>query len=268
MKCSIALAFLLVFIISLVDSSEIYTCFVKKGKGSSVKAGYRRPNGKTFALCKEKCLKLKKKPGYKKIDGVQFSKKGCYCIKEMRRIDRAAKYSGYLSCHLKKTPTNVINGVNKPVQNGNEPLVDLSYQYFKDMRCDTTWTKIGCYNVSSRSRQLLNYRYDIEWETKRHPAFAHSLLCACAEAARIAKVQYFATHFWGECWELDQEDLVAKSDYGCIMADGKHENRCIGLSEPGQCLGTTSYFVYTNVAPDEDDRKRGIQRGIPKRDYA
>lgn len=271
MKSSIALVSIFICIISVtLISADKYACKFKRGKGVSVKKGFKRPNAKSHIGCRDKCLKLKQTIIGKKVDGLYFSLSGgCYCLKEMRRIDESAKFSNkYMSCHIKENPSNVLNGVNKPPPPGSGPVIDLTYAYFKDMHCDTTWTKIGCYNVRARGRLLLNYRYDIEWEMDRHPAFAHSLLCACAEAARINHVQYFATHFWGECWELDQEDLVQQSDKGCLLADGKHENQCRSIADPGLCLGTTSYYVYTNVAPDEDEVKRGnMKRGIPKRDY-
>lgn len=242
-------------------------CRVKRGKGISTKKGVKQPAAKTFIECRDICIKLKKTTRGKKVDGVSFSlrKRECFCYVEMRRIDEGKQYRRYKACHLKKNEPNVLNGVAKP--NAGGPVIDLTYDYFKSMKCDETWTKIGCYNVSSRGRYLLNYRWDIEWEPKRHASFAHSFACACAEAARINKVQFFATHFWGECWELDKEDLGERSTNGCVLADGNYQNYCKSINEDGTCLGTTSYFVYTNSPPDADKKKRQAEkRGIPKRD--
>lgn len=273
MNSIVAAALLLVCVVSVTSGASV-DCKFKNGKGISTKAGIRRPAAKRPIECRDKCIQLMNTKAGKKVNGMYYDRKGgCYCLTEMRRIDEAKKFDKFTSCHLNKNEPNVLNNV--PGSNGGTKptggeAVDLTYDYFRNMVCDEVWTKIGCYDVKeeNRGRYLLNYRWDIEWEPTRFAKFAHSFACACAEAARINHVQFFATHYWGECWELEQEDLVTPSE-GCILADGEYKNKCDSINEDGTCLGTSGFFVYTITPPDEDKKKRELEalRGIPKRDF-
>lgn len=249
------------------DSEAVtYECHSKLGKGISARKPLKiLKNMKTFRQCKNACTEKKKK--HKRIDGVTYSKaSGCKCIFDMQRIDMGKENRKYRSCHLKRDEPNEMNGIdNHPVSLAQ--AVDLTYPFFKDVHCDTTWTKVGCFNVTHRDRFLLSYRSNIEWEQARFPAFATSLVCACAEAARLNDVQYFATHFWGECWEIDVEDFAKTGTEGCMLADGLHYNKCGGVNEGGECVGTTAYYIYTNIGTategDKKKKKEVQEVGIP-----
>lgn len=251
------------------DEDEIeYECRKKRGFGESPKKAVKQTDKQyaRFADCREKCIELKKQ--FHRVDGVSFRKaEGCFCFLDMKRINTEKKYQKFFSCHLKADEPNEMNGVGGR-EGGATDAVDLSYSYFKDLNCDVTWTKVGCFNTKGRDRFLLNYRYDIEWAPTRFPSFAKSFICACAEAARLNKVQYFGTHYWGECWEIDPED-IAEPSTGCELADGTYKNQCAGLNTGGECLGSSGYYIYTNVGTEseEDKKKREAKRGIPKRDF-
>lgn len=276
---SIVFLVLLPFIITLeTESSNIaFECRLKQGKGVSVRSPMKVADIGSIDKCRDACiakktemeaLKTHERHEGTKLDGMTYSSNGgCECQFEMRDIDDSEENKDLTSCHLVEIETNVMNG--KSDKNNKQPEVDLSYNYFKDLSCDETWTKIGCSSVKSkfsRGRLLVDYRYNIEWEKDRFPKFSHSLVCACASAARIIKARYFATHFWGECWELQKDDINEPSTEGCVLADGLYNTTCNGLSQGGECIGTTSYYVYSNLPLDEDERKRQLKRGIPKRD--
>lgn len=253
-------------------------CRFKKGKGVATGAPFKIKSAKDRQTCRSKCFTAKEMKSGERINGVTFSAKyGCQCEYGMRRIDTGKR--GFLACHIREDKEGMMNNV--PVDpavaelqlGSTPPPVDLTYEYYKNLKCDVTWTKIGCYSAKGRGRYLLNYRWDIEWAPDRIGEFTKAFVCACAEAARINKVQYFATHYWGECWELDEENLIEAVDEGCYLADGKYTDQCVGINYDQECLGAHNYYVYTNVAlpyePDEDKRKKkreSYKRGIPKRD--
>merc|ERR1712188_131176 len=111
----------------------------------------------------------------------------------------------------------------------------------------------GCYKAMkyrtipptpNRGKLLLTYRYDIEWENRRNSPFAHSFVCACAMAARANRVKTFATHFWGECYEMKEWELKEKA-IGCELADGLYSEECTDGFTRSECIGTTDFAAYT-----------------------
>jgi len=118
----------------------------------------------------------------------------------------------------------------------------------------TAFFREGCYSFSKRGRYLVNRRYDIQWAKSKHSKFACDFVQECAKAAAKEGVMFFATHFWGECWEVQIADGTAvPSGEGCSLADGLYQNQCVGTDLSHECLGSTNYYVYSIAVPRNDD---------------
>jgi len=215
-----------IFALSAIFASaqDDWRCEWETGKGKGLKQ--YKVKGLAGPDCINECIKAKKQfPRINAVTELQdTTKKGCWCIHALDKIDDT-KYN-FHTCKLlpKKAPT------------------DLSYSNYKNKECtDYFFFQQGCYKAYTKGRLLVFYRWDIEWNAYRLPMFAHSLVCACADAAKAAGVTMFATHFWGECWEIRPADMGPKSD-GCVLADGLYRNKCNMVN--GECLGSTDFAVY------------------------
>ena len=96
-----------------------------------------------------------------------------------------------------------------------------------------------------------SYAYvSMQYFRDEHSKFACDFVQACAQAAKDAGVSFFATHFWGECWEVNITEgaAVANGD-GCSLADGLYKSKCAGTDLSNECLGTTNYYVYSISVP-------------------
>jgi len=125
----------------------------------------------------------------------------------------------------------------------------FKYEDYKGKNCedDVALEVKGCYQTKglhNRGRLLVYFRQDIEWGNI--PAFATSLMCACAEAAKQHNVKLFGIHFWGECWALEEEDITQDKNGDCLLADGNYAHKCSLMNKKYKhpCLADKSYYTY------------------------
>jgi len=112
----------------------------------------------------------------------------------------------------------------------------------------TKFSRKGCFAFAKRGKYLVNRRYEIEWSKAKHSGFACSFVQACAKAALAEGVPHFATHYWGECWEVQMsEGTAVPSGEGCSLADGNYQTLCKGTDLTHECLGSTNYYVYSTA---------------------
>ena len=214
-----------------------YICDLEVGKGiQEGNALGRAYNKKGEDVCMKQCMRMKRrKPSVIGVTVLRDSSKdGCYCLTTKFSIDRSNK--AFKTCILRKQgqPRPVIPSLTKPA-----PAISSTEQ------CDArTFSKVGCYKFSSRGRYLVNYRYKIKWSKQLHTQYACDFVQACARAAKEAKVPYFATHYWGECWEISLEQGEKDQKDGCYLADGLYQTNCDGTDYNEECLGSTNYYVY------------------------
>merc|ERR1712080_501948 len=122
------------------------------------------------------------------------------------------------------------------------------YSEYMDKTCESTlFEPVGCYNTKKpfvRGTFLINWRMAIEW--KRIGAFGSSMACACADAARATGAKLFGLHFWGECWALEESEIVFAPKGDCTLCDGTYKTKCLekGHRTDFECLGYESYYVY------------------------
>jgi hypothetical protein len=160
-----------------------------------------------------------------------------------------AGFSGF-DCGV--APTKLPTPFREPTKAPTEPpttaVPDFTYENYKDKECRTDkWEVKGCYNTKvpfKRGKLLVYWRKNIKW--KRISAFAKSMACACADAARHAGAEYFGLHFWGECWALERSEIQEAPEGDCLLADGKYKTKCSEMNKryDNECLADQSYYTY------------------------
>ena len=64
-------------------------------------------------------------------------------------------------------------------------------------------------------------------------------------------VRYFATHFWGECFEMLPSEIVSKEG-DCRLANGNYDNptychqNYLAIKDH-ECLAIENYYLYESI---------------------
>lgn len=226
--------------LSGTTKADKFQCTWVTGKGFGLKAVTLKgpPRSMSGQGCIDDCFRRARK--HKHLDAiVQYkdsSKKGCWCVYRVHDVDES--FTNLRTCYFrpeKKAPAPDPKPLPPKLA---EKLVTCKSNGYKPVLS-------GCYDVSKRRKYLYNERLTIDWKKEGHKDYAENFICACIDAAEKAGIMMFATHFWGECWELREEDLVRKSNDGCVLADGLYKTKTCQAGSA--CLGTTGYAVYTFV---------------------
>merc|ERR1719354_20803 len=230
-----------------------YICDLQVGKGTQVKGTpiYVRSAPSTQS-CMESCQRIKKRKDRRKqekIIGVSLwaqnvpdtrdaRENKCWCLIAGNggfTVDKSEKDWKTCMLYQKGKPKPAL-----PYANTAPVCIGLG----------SAFVRKGCFSFANRGRYLVNRRYQIKWSKDEHSKFACDFVQACAQAAKDAGVMFFATHFWGECWEVNITEgaAVANGD-GCSLADGLYKSKCAGTDLSNECLGTTNYYVYSIAVP-------------------
>merc|ERR1712154_337915 len=218
-----------------VRGKKNFKCTWISGKGTGQEQELFNKPLLSGQRCVNMCYRMSKTKKGKNINAVteykDTKKKGCWCVHKIHDI--SPNLDEFKTCYFKLPKSAAVHP--EPVLSALPP----------GGKCSSGKKPVlkGCYDVYARGKYIHTKRLTIDWSKQGHPKYAWNFVCACADAAKKAGIKMFATHFWGECWELKEKDLARKSEDGCRLADGLYmTNTC---DDSNACLGVVGYAVYT-----------------------